>query len=109
MSSRVHWAEEAVMALERGGLVRMLFGKEALVHGIIYSPSETEKVKIGKAWEWCGGRRLVKEVLSGDEHKTWEVVGDAHWAVEVLGDVDEALEVGDDDHAADRMELPLEP
>jgi len=98
------------MALERGGLVRMLFGKEASGQGITYSPSETEKVKIERVWEWYGGRRLViKEVLSVDEHKTWEVVGDAHWAVEVLEDVDEALEVGDSDHVEDRMELPLEP
>jgi len=63
-------------------------------------------VKIGKAWEWCGG--LVKEVLWGGEHKTLEVRGDAHGAMEVSGDADEALEVGDD-HVADHMELPLEP
>ena len=106
MSSWVHWEEGAGMVLERGGLVRMLFGKEASGQGIIYSPSETEKVKIEKAWEWCGG--LVKEVLSGGEHKTLEVLGDAHWAGEVWGDVDEALEV-EDVHVADRMELPLEP
>jgi len=106
MSSWVHWEEGAGMVLERGGLVRMLFGKEASGQRVIYSPSETEMVKIGKAWEWCGG--LVKEVLSGGGHKTLEVLGDAHWVVEVWGDADEALEVGDD-HAADRMELPLEP
>ena len=108
MSSWVHWEEGAWMVLERGGLVRTLFGKGALGQRIIYSPSETEKVKIEKAWEWCGGWRLVKEVLSGGGHKTLEVLGDAHWVVEVSGDVDEALEVGDD-HVAGRKELPLEP
>ena len=108
MSSWVHWEEGAWMVLERGGLVRTLFGKGALGQRIIYSPSETEKVKIEKAWEWCGGWRLVKEVLSGGEHKTLEVRGDAHGAMEVSGDAEEAWEVGDD-HVADHMELPLEP
>jgi len=106
MSSWVHWEEGAWMVLERGGLVRTLFGKGALGQRIIYSPSETEKVKIEKAWEWCDG--LVKEVLWGGEHKTLEMLGDAHWVVEVSGDVDEALEVGDD-HMAGRKGLPLEP
>ena len=95
------------MALERCGLVKTLFGNEALVQqGIIYSPSETEKVNIGMASEWGGGRRLVREVGGG--HKALEVLEDAHRAVEVLGDVDGALEV-EDDHVADRMELQLEP
>ena len=105
-SSWVRWAEGTLVVLEMCGLVRTLFGSEALgQQGIISSPSETEKVNIGTAWEWCGGQRLVREV--GGVHKALEVLEGAHWAVEVLADVDGALAV-EDDHVADRMELQLE-
>ena len=63
-------------------------------------------MNIGTAWEWWGGRRLVRE--EGGVHEALEVLEDAHWALEVLADVDGVLEV-EDDHVADRMELQLEP
>ena len=106
MSSWVRLVEEALMVSERGGLVRTLFGREALGQGTTISPWEMEKVNIGTAWAWCGGRRLVKE-LEG-VHTALEVLQDAHGEVEVLGDVDGALEV-EDDHVEDRTELLLEP
>ena len=107
-SNWARWAKGELTVLERRGLVRMLFGNEALgQQGVKYFPSETGKVNIGTAWEWCGDWRLVRE--EGGVHKALEVLEDAHWAVEVLGaDVDGVLEV-EDVHVADRTELQLEP